>query len=210
MKMPANFQCPKDMVGHLKKVFDGEYDIPGLNPRPGHAFKILDLGANCGAFALWALSRWPGSTVTCYEPMPTAYNYLVQNLSGVRAQATLVNAAVTGREPGHAPMHVGKYNIGEASLLSHMGTDTVEVATVPPRDLPAADILKLDIEGSELEVLFYLVGFEQRSYSAILLEYHSEPIRRALDAILKDYTLVAADIACPGRGTLCYVHSALR
>ena len=31
---------------------------------------ILDIGANVGSFAAWALKRWPGAHVHCYEPLP--------------------------------------------------------------------------------------------------------------------------------------------
>jgi FkbM family methyltransferase len=37
---------------------------------------ILDIGANVGSFAAWALKRWPGAHVYCYEPLPNNFALL--------------------------------------------------------------------------------------------------------------------------------------
>ena len=42
---------------------------------------ILDIGANIGAFALWAIGRWPGCRLHCYEPLPANFDMLRQNLA---------------------------------------------------------------------------------------------------------------------------------
>lgn len=205
--MPADFECPINMVEHLEKVFAGEYDIP-LNIQVG-TFKIIDLGANCGAFSIWAARRWPGSQIFAYEPVPETFGYLTRNIMrNGDCHVNATQAAVYGLENSTVLMRLGKNNCGEASLFP-MGrlasTDFLEVPTLAPVNLPEADIIKLDIEGSELDVLFQLITVERRRYTAILLEYHSEAIRRALDTILCDYCLLKADIAEPERGTLCYV-----
>src|SRR5207344_2312360 len=49
----------------------------------------LDLGANIGAFALYARSK--GATVECYEPMPDCFAILKKNVP----KARLHNSAVT-------------------------------------------------------------------------------------------------------------------
>lgn len=207
MKMPHDFRCPPNMIGHLQKVFDGEYDIPLLTAENSQPLKILDLGANCGAFALWAQKRWPGSFIFCYEPMPETFEFLKSNLEG-RDKMYFEQVAIFGHTPGEMEIYAGKNNIGEASLFKgRVQVDTpIRVKTLPAKQLPHADIIKLDVEGAELEILFNLIAFEQRTFSAVLLEYHSEPIRRMLEALLSDYWLVRAEVAEPGRGTLCYVH----
>lgn len=204
--LPKGFECPDNMRGHLAKVFAGEYDIP----LDGGPFKIIDLGANCGAFARWALARWPGSTVHAYEPNPETFEYLKKNCEG--HSVSKFKCAVFGVFEGTARLRLGKNNCGEASLFKMGMADSgeeVSVAVIPPRELPEANILKLDVEGSELDILYQLICVEQRRFDAIMLEYHSETIRRTLEFVLWNYTPIKADIACPGRGTICYVRADL-
>jgi hypothetical protein len=54
--------------------------------------------------------------------------------------------------------------------------------------MPRAHILKLDAEGSEIEILS---GLDSIDYELVLLEYHAENNRRLFDAILRDYALSA-------------------
>ena len=49
-----NIECPATMRRHVQKVLGGEYDIPYRHNAP----VILDIGANVGSFAAWALKRW--------------------------------------------------------------------------------------------------------------------------------------------------------
>jgi len=48
-----NIECPANMRRHVQKVLAGEYDIPYRHKAP----VILDIGANVGSFAAWALKR---------------------------------------------------------------------------------------------------------------------------------------------------------
>ena len=113
-----NIECPATMRRHVQKVLGGEYDIPYRHSAP----VILDIGANVGSLAAWALKRWPGCYVHCYEPLPD-------------------NFALLGRN-----------NCGEASFydIGEQTTDTVEVETRAPSVLPKAQIVKIDTEGSEV------------------------------------------------------------
>lgn len=200
--LPHNFTCPANIKPHLEKVLLGEYDVPLFMPVP----RILDLGANCGAFSVWASHRWPGCTIEAYEPHPENFTYLERNLANY-PNVTLHNYAIGN--PGWRILGNGLFNQGEASLheIDNNPLPTgqhVEVRS--PLELPEADILKMDIEGSEIEVLPALIE-AGRYFKAICYEYHSERIRRHLDALLGDYKLVRAEVLHPdGRGTFCFLH----
>jgi hypothetical protein len=58
-----------------KMIWGGEYDFPGFVPRPG--WKVVDIGANVGLFAMLAGSR--GAHVAACEPHPELANYLARN-----------------------------------------------------------------------------------------------------------------------------------
>jgi FkbM family methyltransferase len=199
LKIEREFLCPPEMRVHLEKVFAGEYEIP-FNM---HGLTILDLGANCGAFSVWASHRFPGCRIHAYEPHPDNILYFEMNLKGYY-NVTLHNYAVGS--PGMRVLNDGKFNQGEASLhtiLNNPMPTGRHVEVVDPLTLPEADILKMDIEGSEIEVLPQVIN---RNYAAIVFEYHAENIRRELDQLLTNYVLTGSTVECVlGRGVVRYV-----
>lgn len=208
-RLPDGFECPENMREHLTKIFAGEYDIPLSGP----GFKILDIGANCGAFAVWAAARWPDSEIFCYEPVPETFQYLARNIINLCPGQAIetTQAAVTGDEAGLVRIYLGKNNCGEASLrpMTEQSHLSQMVMSIPPKQLPLAHFIKLDCEGSEFEILDTLITYGKRHFWAILVEWHSDELRRQIEGILVDYTLLKAECAAPGRGTFCYVHRSL-
>jgi hypothetical protein len=86
-----NVDCPRTMLRHVQKVLAGEYEVPYRATRP----VILDIWANIGSFAAWALERWPGCHVHCYEPLPDNFALLKKNLAPVEGKSvSLYNFAV--------------------------------------------------------------------------------------------------------------------
>lgn len=201
------FHCPEDMRSHAMSVFRGEYDIPGLefdNPP-----RILDVGANVGAFALWAMHRWPGATVTCFEPLAKAREYLIKNLRDIDAIRPVAVRERLIAQMSRPTMRVGKNNLGEASFydLGEQTDERVDVQFMSVDDLPACDILKVDTEGCELEIIGnYFASERTRKPTAVLFEFHRESDRFALEDVLgtEGYALVRGNILRADRGTLCY------
>lgn len=206
----VNIECPPSLRAHVRKVLQGEYDVGYVAARP----VILDIGANVGSFAAWAISRWPGCYVHCYEPLPENFALLTRNLGHLEGKRVSLNNFAVG-DPSRTRLFLGQTNCGEASLydVGEQTDVTVEVTTKAPASLPAAQILKIDTEGSEIDIL---TGMPAIDFDAILLEYHSDENRRKIDAILRDYLL------CGGqayhlqhgsqhfhRGTLKYLHRRL-
>jgi FkbM family methyltransferase len=188
------------MVFHVQKVLRGEYDLAYENPGP----VVVDIGANIGAFALWALGRWPGCRLHCYEPLPSNFELLRQNLSRREGTAVSLYPFAIG-DPARTRLFLGKNNCGEASFfdLGEQSSESVEVVTRSPDVLPAAHIIKIDAEGSEVEILSGLGRLES---DVVLLEYHSERNRRQADALLAGYILVGGEVRGPHRGVMKYVH----
>lgn len=208
MKMPEGFICEDSIRPFLQKVFDGEYEIP--LKLEAESPVILDVGANVGSFALWAVNRWPGSVIHCYEPHPVTFKTLEENAKLTHERIILQNFAVG--IPGTALLHEGVNNSGEATLYGGNAVDsgiTHEVEVRSPLTLPEADILKVDAEGSEIAVIEPLI-LSGRRFAAVMFEYHRINDRRYLDNLLVDYTLVGAHVTGnPALGTLRYIHSSL-
>jgi FkbM family methyltransferase len=194
-----NFECPPAMEEHIREILDGEYDLPYSRLAP----VIIDIGANIGGFTLWASQRWERSTIHCYEPVPRNFEILLRNLSVLDRSRIHANNFAIG-DPQWTRMFLGKNNCGEASFfdIGEQASQTINVETYRADILPPAHILKIDAEGSELDILQHV----PMSYEVILIEYHGENKRRAVDTILRDYCLAGAQIRVPHRGVLKYVH----
>ena len=59
---------------------------------------IIDVGANVGIFALWALHRWSNAKVICLEPLPPILEKLRENLGGLRERTMILPVAVGVKE----------------------------------------------------------------------------------------------------------------
>ena len=199
-----NFSCDEAIYPHLAQVFSGEYEIPFQM----WGAKILDIGANHGAFSIWAAHRFPFSMIYAYEPHPTTYKSLLKNVESFK---NIFPKNVGVGVAGLRPLYNGRNNSGEATLFQSCGGAGLtgqHVEVIDPKLLPPADILKMDTEGAEIEILEPLLQ-DSREFKAILFEYHEISHRRILDALLRDYVLVGANVYSPGRGTCKYLHRSL-
>lgn len=193
---------PAGMEGIFQEVLNGEYDVGVDIKKP----VICDIGANLGAFAVWALNRWPDAIIHCFEPSSANFFYLRQNLSQLN-NCRLYNVAVGN--PKNTKLYKGLGNCGQSSLFD-LGCQSEEyemVTTVHPKILPKdCDILKIDTEGSEVDIL-ERIG--PRVFKVILLEYHQEKDRRKIDQLLEDYVLMEAKGVWAESGLLKYIHRSI-
>lgn len=195
------FQCPKNMAPHVERIFAGEYDIDGVTLGAGDV--ILDIGANVGAFAVWARRKWPGADIRCYEPHPEAWSMLINNVSDP-FMYPMQAYELAVRQEGHprvGKLYDGVNNLGEASMYAVADTGAAhDVAVIYPRELPAALIMKLDCEGAEMEILREYPHVSE--LRAVLVEYHRPEYRRQIEDLLTGFTLVGGQIYSAETGVL--------
>lgn len=194
------FTLPNDMKEAVDKIMNGEYGIP-ISIK--HPVSILDLGANIGAFTFWALQKWECTSINCYEPLSTNFELLEKNIERNELQNIVKLHNVAVGNTSLTKIYKGKTNCGEASLFKRGTTidEYEEVTTISPLELPYADIVKIDTEGSEVDIISQ-IQFQPMVY---LFEYHSEADRRTLDSLLQDYTLVGCDVPTFGCGVAKYI-----
>ncbi|RMF15981.1 MAG: FkbM family methyltransferase, partial [Alphaproteobacteria bacterium] len=140
--------------------------VPSLKAM-GPMTTVVDIGANRGQFALAARHVWPGVRIFSFEPLDGPAE-CAGRLFAHDDKFRLYRAAIAP-QAGVATMHVAARDdsssllpIGEAQTKIFPGTEevaTVEVETGPldvflkARDIEPAALLKLDVQGFELEVL---------------------------------------------------------
>ncbi|MCH7972146.1 MAG: FkbM family methyltransferase [Chloroflexi bacterium] len=124
---------------------------------------VLDIGANVGEVSGYYLDR--GARVIAFEPNPHARQVLELNL-GSDPKMTIRNEAVgitsgTGRlylHENHLQDEVG-WSTGGSLLAtkSNVSEDFIEVPVVDIievlQDLPSIKVMKIDIEGTEYELI---------------------------------------------------------
>jgi FkbM family methyltransferase len=144
---------------------------------------VVDVGANRGQFALVAARRFPHAALWCFEPLPVARAKL-QAILGSRPGVTVLDTALAA-EAGEHDMHVTRHDdssslhaVGPRQLEEFPGTDEVSSVRVRTARLDevltraqvvAPALLKLDVQGSELEVL-QGAGEMLAAFDSILVE----------------------------------------
>lgn len=164
----------------------GHYDrVPRFLPRRG--WLVVDVGTNIGVFTALAATR--GARVRAFEPNPGPYERLLRTVRANKLQAN-----VTAR-----PVAVGARR-GRATLTSHeastpLGTIMVAGAGLPVpvvtlddelANVPHVDLLKIDTEGSEVDILRGATQVLRRT-DRIMVEYHSETLLGEVRSLLTSH-----------------------
>ena len=130
---------------------------------------MVDVGAHIGVHALTAaarLRRLGGGAVVAFEPAHDSASKLRAAAARNRLQLTVVEAAL-GAEPGTADLRANPaYDAADAGVRSlHARGPRVQTVPVTTFDAWAAeawlerlDLVKLDVEGAELEALRGMAG----------------------------------------------------
>lgn len=137
------------------------YTRYGFTPRPGELW--LDLGANVGAFTVWAIAH--GAKVVAFEPEPANFAMLKHNvhLNLMEDLCNLWEYAVMVDPPfEEATLSVNgaRGNVWRSSLHHTWrgGTDVeVQLMNLRPFWIPEANV-KMDVEGTEMPILEALAG----------------------------------------------------
>jgi FkbM family methyltransferase len=114
---------------------------------------IVDAGAHIGCFSLLAARRFPGVPIEAFEPSASNHRLLEFNLRGNGvAQARAHHAALSNRE-GEARLAPASSMGGRVSDESGEVIRLVRLSRVVPMAPGARLLMKLDVEGSEWDVL---------------------------------------------------------
>src|SRR5271166_4504319 len=110
--------------------------MPGVEDMPPP--KVLDIGANCGMFALHCIFKFgPEVRIIAFEPHPRNFELLKHNLDGFPVECHKLAVVPNEETPG--TLYEGKYNLLTCSLIDEGNQNTskaIEVTGILASELP--------------------------------------------------------------------------
>jgi FkbM family methyltransferase len=150
----------------------GDIDVDG---------DVIDIGANIGAFSLYAACRPKTKRVLAFEPMPDTFRRLVGNVTASVAgeRISCIHSAV-GSRSGFVEMILGANSmlhrsseVNERTADSETAVPVVSLASVFDfYDIRNCALLKIDCEGAEYGILENLPPVYFKRIYAIRMEIH--------------------------------------
>ena len=138
---------------------------------------VVDCGANIGVATMFIKTLAPQAEILAFEPEPTAFRLLRQNVEANRMASVECRPYAVAREAGRQLLRSpGPAHLASSLVFDYPDWKEIEVETVRLSeclDDRRVDFLKLDVEGSEHAVLADLVdsGAIER-VDEIGLEHH--------------------------------------
>ena len=151
---------------------------------------VLDIGANAGAATRYLAHHRPDAKIYAFEPAAGPRQFLERNVAHL--PNVTVHPVGLGREDVEVPLYHGLYDdiSGSTIFRPDANRDDTEVirlrrtaAWLDEQGLDRLDIVKLDIEGTEIEVLEELVPWLP-TIKVLYVEYDSRQARKALGRLL--------------------------
>lgn len=168
-------------------------DFSGLKIR-----KVLDVGANTGFFTFYIKKLYPGAKVFAVEPSSLNLENLRRGvlLSGF-PDITVIPLAVTGSVP-KTKIYIDPTNSGSTSFYNDSSWPAFDVdfgnLDVILGEVGPVDLVKMDIEGSEFDVLRELSLWDH--VGSLFIEFHPFPYARSAEdqqALIEEMTSLLAE-----------------
>ena len=184
---PLRLPCTVEFRNGLRYRLEVYYDLETLWQINFHSVYplqpsdavIVDAGANVGLFTCWAAHRNPTAAIVAIEPFPRNLERLKEHVrqNGFTQRVEVVAAALSA-SAGTARLSTAAEASQMFRLTSEKTVGSVEVLTITLADIvertthSSIDLMKMDIEGSEYEVLLSTPAGTFSRIRRISLEYH--------------------------------------
>jgi len=154
---------------------------------------IIDIGSNTGIYSLLAAANNHKAKIIAIEPVPLNYNILKQNIKVNKSKIKSVKIAISNTS-GKAVMHMLKNHINymtsvnknryaeHPEIQNNIETQIITIKIEPfnyiidKYKLTTLDLIKLDVEGHEIEVLQSMMPYIQQSKPCVLIEIIDDTI----------------------------------
>ena len=179
---------------------------------------IFDVGANRGNTTLKYINLFPNSTIHAFEPFPDSYE-IFSNVHKENLNVHLNRYAISSKI-GKAILNVNKSvdtnsildskNIGANSDKSCVSVSQIEIETntidnyCKQKNITELDILKIDVQGYEIEVLKGAVNMLKKGNIKLIYtetyfkqQYVNQPLFHDISQLLYKYNFVLQDMYDP-------------
>jgi FkbM family methyltransferase len=219
------FDCNSEQVGHGQWLLDHGNTSTIEAANCYNAIKefsepiIFDIGANIGTFTTWMARAFPNGKIYSFEPQRAVF----QMLSGNAAINNLYNVHThnigLGKENTKVefdePNYFQKNDFGTFSLVENIITEKTKnkiVVQIQTLDwfleyykVPKVHLLKIDVEGMDLDVLTGGHNTIKKHLPVIFIEHCDnrktiiDPIKEFLDQFDYGYQIIGNNVLCkPG------------
>ena len=167
------------LANYEKEVVTAIAAEAGSLPAP---VTYVDCGADIGLFAGLVAARTPClSQIIAFEPNPTVREYLARNLAGLSVPSQINHVAVSDFNGSGILRSPSNSKSVHARFLEPAPDGDIAVRTIDSFHLavPGGLILKIDVEGGELNVIKGALETLRRAPEfAVVFEAHPDVIRR--------------------------------
>jgi len=153
---------------------------------------LVDVGGCVGSYALAFFESVPNGTAQVFEPNPICRDYLLHNLAGY---PTTISETAAYKEATELSLSYPKdfSKIGNSSIYGD-GQDVFKTQAVRLDDAVTGrvDVVKIDVEGAELDVLMGAERILSQDHPALFVELKTTHQKRAGRTILDVVNYLAA------------------
>ncbi len=196
----AKFYFPSDDITILPSLLNDSYEkveFSHFKDKLKKGMIVADVGANIGLYSIVAAQAIGKSgKVHSFEPEPSNYALLVRNMELNKCINIDPQQKAVARKKGKLKLYMEEGSIGTHSLLAknYGNQKTVDVDVICLDDFfknkPMPDIMKLDVEGLELDVM---LGAKKviAHLSCMFFEYNrydKQAEKKALSLILRSFS----------------------
>ena len=161
---------------------------------------ILDIGANVGSTSIFFSINYPQSTIFSFEPVTETYEILKKNISNFN-NIHSYKYAISDKDDFQR-IYIDENRLGRSSLIKkhrnmeNTNTEIVQLVNLNSflrnNNIEKIDILKIDCEGSEVEIL-ESIKTKLDKIALIYIEIHGEEKIEYLTKLLsKTHNEIAA------------------
>ncbi len=140
---------------------------------------IFDVGANVGQTAKTYRRLFPSAQIWSFEPFPATFASLCRSAPGGSFHPTQI---ALSDQVTTTTLNLGRFSTTHSLLEGGNTGETIDVATdtvdnfCRSHNIPAIDILKIDVEGAESRVLAGAADmFSQGKVRAVFIEVYFQP-----------------------------------
>jgi FkbM family methyltransferase len=189
--LTLNHSPTDDPIHLFREIFiEQSYARDFYQPKPEDT--VIDLGANIGMLALFLQQQARGIRVHCFEPASSARRFLSENLRENRVEDLCPVYPVAVGAAGKLHLWIDRNSINTSAFLKANGdgeetdsvtlSDALRLAGSPTR----IDLLKIDIEGSEIDLVQNSKPEDMARVSRVAAEFHDN-LRPGACAALSEF-----------------------